>query len=74
MQLNTNDRDALLRLAERATEVAAWAEPRDPWERSRIEAALQELAEELPEADALVVAAAHAPGLRGWLIRRLAGV
>lgn len=28
----------------------------------------------LPEADALVVAAAHAPGLRGWLIRRLAGV
>jgi hypothetical protein len=47
MQLNTNDRDALLRLAERATEVAAWAEPRDPWERSRIEAALQELAEEL---------------------------
>lgn len=27
-----------------------------------------------PEADALVVAAAHAPGLRGWLIRRLAGV
>lgn len=28
----------------------------------------------LPEADAMVVAAAHAPGLRGWLIRRLAGV
>jgi hypothetical protein len=28
----------------------------------------------LPGADALVVAAAHAPGLRGWLIRRLAGV
>lgn len=28
----------------------------------------------LPEADALVVAAAQAPGLRGWLIRRLAGV
>lgn len=28
----------------------------------------------LPEADAQVVAAAHAPGLRGWLIRRLAGV
>ena len=27
-----------------------------------------------PEADAMVVAAAHAPGLRGWLIRRLAGV
>ncbi|MGX9079415.1 hypothetical protein ACWTQY_26395, partial [Klebsiella pneumoniae] len=24
----------------------------------------------LPEADALVVAAAHAPGLRGWLINR----
>lgn len=28
----------------------------------------------LPEADAMVVAAARAPGLRGWLIRRLAGV
>jgi hypothetical protein len=28
----------------------------------------------LPEADALVVAAAHAPGLRGWMIRKLAGV
>lgn len=26
------------------------------------------------EVDAMVVAAAHAPGLRGWLIRRLAGV
>jgi hypothetical protein len=52
MQLNTNDRDALLRLAERATEVAAWAEPRDPWERSRIEAALQELADELRQDDA----------------------
>ena len=52
MQLNTNDRDALLRLAERATEVAAWAEPRDPWERSRIEAALQELGEELLQDDA----------------------
>lgn len=49
MQLNTNDRDALLRLCQRATEVAAWAEPRDPWERSRIEAALQELGEQLTE-------------------------
>ena len=52
MQLNTNDRDALLRLCQRATEVAAWAEPRDPWERSRIESALQELGEELLQDDA----------------------
>lgn len=52
MHLNTNDRDALLRLCQRATEVAAWAEPRDPWERSRIEAALQELGEELLQDDA----------------------
>lgn len=52
MNLNTNEREALLRLAERATEVAAWAEPHDPWERSRIEGALQELAEVLREDDA----------------------
>jgi hypothetical protein len=31
-------------------------------------------APELPQADALVIAAAHAPGVKGWLIRRLAGV
>ena len=44
-----------------------------------LEAVLRDLAglqspQAVPEADALVVAAAHAPGLRGWLIRRLAGV
>lgn len=47
--MNSNDRDALLRLAQRADEVAAWASPSDPWERSRIESALEQLAEDLRE-------------------------
>lgn len=47
--MNRNDRDALLRLAQRADEVAAWASPDDPWERSRIQAALEQVAEQLQE-------------------------
>lgn len=47
--MNTNDREALLRLAQRAEEVAAWASPADPWERSRLQSALEQLAEQLQE-------------------------
>lgn len=47
--MNFNDREALLRLAQRADEVAVWASPSDPWERSRIESALEQLAEQLQE-------------------------
>lgn len=47
--MNRNDLDALLRLAQRAEEVAAWASPKDPWERSRLESALEQLAEQLQE-------------------------
>lgn len=47
--MNTNDREAFLRLVQRAEEVAAWASPVDPWERSRIQSALEQLGEELRE-------------------------
>lgn len=47
--MSTNEREALLRLAQRAEEVAAWASPGDPWERSRLESALEQLAEEIRE-------------------------
>lgn len=47
--MNRNDRDALLRLAQRAEEAAIWAAPDDPWERARIQSALEQVAEQLQE-------------------------
>ena len=43
VDLSLGDEDVLLRLADRAAEVAAYLAPADPWERSRIEGLLDEL-------------------------------
>ncbi|MOA52503.1 hypothetical protein D3C78_1758070 [compost metagenome] len=51
MLLTTNEIEALQRLAERAAEVAAWAEPGDPRERGRLESALETLAEAIKAGD-----------------------
>lgn len=49
MNLTSSEREALKRLADRAAEVAEWAEPDDPRERGRLESALEELAEMLTQ-------------------------
>lgn len=43
VDLSLGEEEVLLRLADRASEVAAFLSPRDPWERSRIAGLLDEL-------------------------------
>lgn len=45
IDLSLGEEDVLLRIADRAAEVAAHLAPKDPWERSRIEGLLEELGE-----------------------------
>ncbi|EPF1469175.1 hypothetical protein ACSQPN_006371 [Pseudomonas aeruginosa] len=43
VDLSLGEEDVLLRLADRASEIAAFLAPSDPWERSRIAGLLDEL-------------------------------
>lgn len=43
LDLSLGEEEVLLRLTDQAAEIAAWAAPQDPWERSRIEGLLEEL-------------------------------
>lgn len=43
VDLSLGEEEVLLRVADRAAEVAAYLAPADPWERSRIEGLLDEL-------------------------------
>lgn len=43
IDLSLGEEEVLLRLTDRAAEIAAFLSPRDPWERSRIAGLLEEL-------------------------------
>lgn len=43
VDLSLGEEEVLLRITDKATRIAAWLAPDDPWERSRIAGVLEEL-------------------------------